>query len=132
MLERLRADDLQNPLSGESSLSAKVFSIKEKLIQLLNSRSGSSTSSLGYGLDDFNDSTIGTSDMMRTVATHIKKTIENYEPRVQNVRVDFNQSRKSNLELYFQISSTIKVKQRAENVTIDIILNKDKIFQVNQ
>ncbi len=130
LLERLVADDQQTPLNGEDEFSAKIESIRGSLIRLLNSRNGFSRSSALYGLGDFNDATVGSTDMMRVVAKDIENSITLNEPRVENVKVSFDRSRKSSTELMFQITATTRIKHRSEQVIMDLVLSGGRNFRL--
>lgn len=130
LFERLRSDDLQIDLPGRDSLTARLESIRASLVRLLNSRGGLSAASAGYGLEDFNDATIGSSDMMRVVARDIERTITANEPRVQNVRVEFDRSQAGSLELFFRISATTVITRKSEQVVIDLVLSDGRNFRL--
>lgn len=130
LFERLRADDQQIDLPGHDPLSARLESIRASLLRLLNSRGGLSAASAGYGLEDFNDATIGSSDMMRVVARDIERTITANEPRVQNVRVDFDRAHAGSPELFFRISATTTITRTSEQVVIDFVLSDGRTLRL--
>ncbi|UKV13878.1 type VI secretion system baseplate subunit TssE [Thalassospiraceae bacterium SW-3-3] len=131
LLERIRADDLQEGPRAGDALSARVASIKGNLLRVLNSRAGGSASTQGFGLADFNDASVGSADMLRIVANDIRKVIELYEPRVNNVSVSFDRKQESGLELFFQISARTSIGHAREQVMIDLVLTEGRVFSLN-
>ncbi|WP_259779338.1 type VI secretion system baseplate subunit TssE [Aestuariispira ectoiniformans] len=130
LLERVRADDLQEgPRTGDA-LSARVASIKNNLLKVLNGRQGGALSAPGFGLRDFNDASVGSSDMLRIVAGDIRKVIETYEPRVSNVVVNFDRKQDQGLDLFFQVSARTTIGHAREQVMIDLVLSEGRTFSL--
>lgn len=130
LLERLRRADTGEGGGGDTPVEARVRSIKNSLLRLLNSRRGGADSAVGYGLADFNDASVGSADMMSIIAKDIRKTIETYEPRVKGVRVHFDQQSKGGLELGFTISLRTSIRNKEEMVMIDLVLTEGRNFRL--
>jgi len=62
-------------------------SVREHLTRLLNARHGMSEALPDYGLPAMTDLTVGRGDYVRRVLEAIQTTVEQYEPRLRNVRV---------------------------------------------
>ncbi|WP_114090683.1 type VI secretion system baseplate subunit TssE [Thalassospira profundimaris] len=130
LMERIRADDLGQTSHVSDRLAARVASIKNNLLNVLNGRSGGSQSAPGFGLADFNDASVGSADMLRIVANDIRNVIETYEPRVSNVAVRFDREQENGLELFFQISARTQIGSAREQVTIDLVLSEGRSFSL--
>lgn len=132
LLERLRSDDTGERTSTADAVEGRIKSIKQNLIRLLNSRAGGAGSSSGYGLRDFNDASVGSSDMLRIIGQDIRNTIIEFEPRVHDVHVRFDNSGLGGLELGFSISAKTTIKHRDELVTIDLVLKEGRRFSAHR
>lgn len=132
LLERLRADDTGEHFTTADPVGGRIRSIKQNLVRLLNSRQGGSSSSNDYGLDDFNDAAVGSSDMLRIIGQDIRKVITKFEPRVHDVRVNFDHATLGGVELGFSISVKTTVKHREEQVTIDLVMKEGRRFSLRQ
>lgn len=128
LLERLRSDDSGDTPARLNPVEAKVASIKANLIRLLNARRGGAAATPGYGLSDFNDASVGSSDMLRVIGQDIRHVIATYEPRVQNVRVEFEADRASGLELCFRVTAGTRISHTNEQVVIDLVLKEGRHF----
>lgn len=128
LFERIRSDDLEEKSPIRDPIEARIFSIKENLIRLLNSRQGGSDSTPGYGLSDFNDASVGSSDMLRIISNDIRNTIKKYEPRVTDVSVSFDRGAPGGLELFFNVSVKTVIHKNDEQITIDLVLREGRSF----
>lgn len=130
LLERLRADDLAEPITGQDPLEARVSSIRRSLVTLLNSRAGFSEGTRSYGLEDLNDASVGSSDMLRIIARDIERAIAANEPRVENVRVWFDRSCNGGAELAFHVSASTRIDRASEQLTINLVLADGRRFSL--
>lgn len=130
LFERIRADDLQVLIPPTDHVGVRVASIKNNLVQILNARSGEALSSPDYGMQDFNDATVGSSDMLRVISKDIHRAITQYEPRVSHVQVNFDRNQTAGLELVFSISARTTIDHTEEQVLIDLVLAEGRSFQI--
>lgn len=130
LFERLRADDLQVPLQAQDTLASRVSSIKRNLLQVLNARAGEALSAPDFGLEDFNDATVGSADMLRVVSRDIQRVITTYEPRVKGVQVRFDRAQPGGLELVFSITAYTRIDHTDEQVMIDLVLAEGRSFRM--
>ncbi len=128
LFERLRSDDLEEMPIIRDPVTARVTSIKSNLVRVLNSRRGGSDSSPEYGLSDFNDASVGSSDMLRVISRDIRTVIAKYEPRVSHVTVAFDHENKGGLELFFKVSVQTLIGDQNEQVLIDFVLKEGRSF----
>lgn len=129
LLGRLRADDLQVRVGAKDALEARLESIKANLLKVLNARAGESLSAPGFGLNDFNDATLGSSDMLRVVSTDVRRAISDYEPRITDVHVRFDRAQAGGMELALNISARTRIHHRDEQVVIDLVLANGRSFR---
>lgn len=130
LLERIRADDLEEELKGSDPVEVRIASIRGSLISLLNSRAGFAESAVGYGLEDLNDASVGSSDMLRIIARDIERAIAANEPRVTNVRVGFDRAGNRGAELNFFVSASTKIERASQQLTIDLVLTDGRSFSL--
>lgn len=96
-----------NPRDAHASDERSVRqAVRAHLQVLLNARQGYSASAPDYGIADFTE--LFRDSMDRThIENEIRRAIERYEPRLQNVWVDLEQDEESPLELRFEIRGSI-------------------------
>lgn len=131
LLERLRASDTGEKAEARDPLEERINSIKASLVRLLNARKGGSGSEPNYGLSDFNDASVGSSDMFRVIKRDIQEAIATYEPRVDNVVVVIDAGASRGLALNFRVSMTTRISHRDEQVTINMVLREGRKFVLN-
>lgn len=86
--------------------SDQIASVVDHLKKLLNSRQGSTLMDPEYGMPDFTDLRATFPDSVRDIERSISRTIERFEPRLTNVKVDFMEQ-DERLTLYFQIRAML-------------------------
>jgi type VI secretion system protein len=122
LFERLDPRSPQASLRGQSDVAERVRAIKRQLEALLNARRGGSASSPEFGLPDFNDSAVGSADLMLRITRGIREAIEANEPRVR-VREIRSLPGAGSLDLSFRIDCTMSAGTNAEMLEIDLIMN---------
>jgi type VI secretion system protein len=108
--------------NGEQ-VTQRIMAIKQQLELLLNSRKGASASTPDFGLTDFNDASISSSDMVSTIVEDIRCTIARYEPRVVIEHIACSPNQDMPLAFDFRITGHILAGDRDEQVEIDMVLN---------
>lgn len=88
--------------------SSRIDSIKLNLSKILNCRPGSSQSTKNIGVVDLNDATMGTSEIKANICRAIKNCIEQYEPRIIQVKVTALANDIDLLTMEFDIQAVIK------------------------
>ncbi len=130
LFERLRADDEHIALEEGGSVAGRITSIKSNLVNILNTRAGSSASALTLGLGDFNDSAMESSNMLAMVAQDIRRCIQDHEPRVSDVEVAFERHDNRGTQLHFVIRANTRVGRRNDVVTVDLALLDGRHFRL--
>ena len=97
-------------------------SIKCHLVDLLNSRRGSTQTVPDYGLPDFNDIAKRFPDSIGELASEISNTIRKYEPRLKNVQVTHIAQKNSPLDLRYQIVAEINIENLAKSIWFETTL----------
>lgn len=87
---------------------SRIDSIKLNLSKILNCRPGSSQSTKNIGVVDLNDATMGTSEIKANICRAIKNCIEQYEPRIIQVKVTALANDVDLLTMEFDIQAVIK------------------------
>jgi len=130
LFERLRAEDEQLVLEEGGSVAGRITSIKANLVNILNTRVGSSASAQTLGLGDFNDSAMESSNMLAMVAQDIRRCIEQHEPRVSEVDVTFERYDNRGTQLHFVIRAKTQVGRKNDVVTVDLALLDGRHFRL--
>lgn len=132
LFERLEPDAA--PLrswSRQDRASGRIKAIKKHLEWLLNARQGCSQGSPDFGLTDFNDSALGSADLILKISSDIRRAIERYEPRITIHGVHYSPNADMPLELNFRLDCGIKVQNREELIEIALIMNgRDRYTRV--
>lgn len=95
------------PLDSLPESQLKTRSIIDHLSRLLNTRAGSISHLLDYGIPEFSELYHSTPVGIRRLQIAIKRTVEKYEPRLKNIRVDVMETVESNTCLFFLVSAEI-------------------------
>ena len=128
LLERLRGDDLQAPRVTHDPVAERISSIKANLVRVLNGRTGGAASSPAFGLDDLNDSVMGSRDLLAAITGDIRRTLIAHEPRIHDVSVRFDRSQNGGLDLFFVIQATTRITHRNQQLTIDLVMKEGRRF----
>lgn len=108
---------------GEKLVAERVMAIKRQLEVLLNARKGASASTPDFGLADFNDASVGSSDMIGAIVQDVWDAIERYEPRIVIEKIDCEPDEDMPLAFDFRIVGHILAEDKEEQVEIDMVLN---------
>ncbi len=122
LFERLMVEEDQSGMTVREGMPGYMDSIKRNLQKILNSRLGHSPSAPQLGLGDFNDGSIESTDMAKQIQKDIQHTIQNYEPRISSVEVEYDHINSSALDIHFSISAKVPVGNGSERILVDIIL----------
>lgn len=99
---------------------SRIDSIKLNLSKILNCRPGSSQSTKNIGVVDLNDATMGTSEIKANICRAIKNCIEQYEPRIIQVKVTALANDIDLLTMEFDIQAVIKDDLVTDNIEFKI------------
>lgn len=99
---------------------SRIDSIKLNLSKILNCRPGSSQSTKNIGVVDLNDATMGTSEIKANICRAIKNCIEQYEPRIIQVKVTALANDVDLLTMEFDIQAVIKDDLGTDNIEFKI------------
>lgn len=99
---------------------SRIDSIKLNLSKILNCRPGSSQSTKNIGVVDLNDATMGTSEIKANICRAIKNCIEQYEPRIIQVKVTALANDIDLLTMEFDIQAVIKDALGTDNIEFKI------------
>jgi type VI secretion system protein len=107
LLDRVKYPDREDRRSVDADLGRLAQSVLRNLERLLNSRHGSAPTCPDYGIPSLEDVMHGGSDSLRDLTAEIKRSIENYEPRLRNVRVRLVPKGEEAMLLRFDITAEL-------------------------
>lgn len=110
---------------------AQVFdSIKDNLVNILNTRVGSAPSTPLLGLMDFNDASVDTLDLSVRIKRSIQTCIAHYEPRLSAVSITINNEEHNPLTLGFTIEATLNSDSLHDSVRFQLLLDNNHQYRV--
>ncbi|MCO5063387.1 MAG: type VI secretion system baseplate subunit TssE [Rhizobiaceae bacterium] len=130
LLERLRSDDLQLHREVRDPVAERVESIKANLNRVLNGRVGGAASAPAFGLDDLNDSAMGSRDLMAAIANDIRRVLTAYEPRIEDVSVKFDRQLNEGVELHFTIQARTRIQHEGHELAIEFVMKEGRHIAV--
>jgi type VI secretion system protein len=107
-----------------------IRSVQEHLQRILNTRQGNVPIADDYGIPDITDLMTGYPESLRTIEKILRNTIQQYEPRLQAVRINFIDQTDDRLTLSFQISARLNMKDNRNPVTFESVLDSGGYIQV--
>lgn len=146
LLDRLLGVDVDVPegLIQTCTIEQLRDAVARDLERLLNTRSAllsdgidvgpqARRSVVCFGVPDFADRVMASSDDQRFIARSLVEAIETHEPRLKHVSVDFQQGGSSGGSLQFTIRATLVVRPNRESVSFDaVLLPSASRYQVTQ
>lgn len=110
---------------------AVVASIAAHLAKMLSTRAGSVQALPDYGLPDLNDMRLSLHDSLQQARVAIEHFIENYEPRLSQVRVTALPRAQDPLHLSFALEGMVDLDGQRRSVSFTARLNGSGQVQVN-
>ena len=105
LFERLLNPRLEEERRASVDFDRLVESVRRNLTNMLNSRRGGVPIQADYGAPEFSTVVYTMPRSLSAFQQAIKSSVEKYEPRLRNVRVNFERSEEHELLLHFAISS---------------------------
>ena len=101
-------------------------SILGYLRMILNTRQGSAQIAPDFGVPDFTALTGATGlDSVRDIEESITEVILKYEPRLQNIKVEFTPDEEQPLALQFKLNGMLTIEGQEMPVVFETVLNPD-------
>ncbi len=122
LLERI-AQPENNANKLESDPRKISESIQKHLLNMMNTRQGSSISVPDYGLPDFNDLKHRYPDAIHELRRAIKTCIEQYEPRLTRIKVGYTPDEDNPIQLRFEINALLTVDGKSKSVWYETMLD---------
>lgn len=116
LLDRIKHPDREDRRSVDPDLGRLAQSVLRNLERLLNSRHGDAPACPDYGIPSLEDVLHGGSDALRELTSEIKKSIENYEPRLRSVRVRIVPRSEEDTLLRFDVNAELAVGGKRSRV----------------
>jgi type VI secretion system protein len=125
--ERTLLERIAKPEDHVSSLESDPRKVSESvqthLINMMNTRQGSSISVPDYGLPDFNDLKHRYPDALNELRRAIKLCIEKYEPRLTRIKVKYVPDEDNPIQLRFEINALLNVNGKNSSVWYETTLD---------
>ncbi|MDF5022336.1 type VI secretion system baseplate subunit TssE [Vibrio parahaemolyticus] len=128
-LDRLDAGMESTAFQGNVSLGQVVLSVKDNLMNVLNTREGSAQSAPLLGLVDFNDANLDCLDLAIRIKQSIQTCIKRFEPRLSAVSVS-SMATDNPLDLSFTIEAQLNSEALHDSVRFQILLDKNQQYRV--
>ncbi|MFM2478725.1 type VI secretion system baseplate subunit TssE [Celerinatantimonas sp. MCCC 1A17872] len=126
LLERLRFNEEHpdNRVAGDSGL--VVNSVLNYLRMVLNTKQGNAEIAPDFGVPDFGDM-VGSEGLeaVRDIEIAMTEVITKYEPRLQNVHVEYIPDETNILALQFKLRAELMLEKSAFPVIFETLLDPD-------
>jgi type VI secretion system protein len=107
-------------------------SIINHLQRILNTFQGSAQIAEDLGIPDITHFLRTIPDSVQSLENSIKRTIQNYEPRLKHVKVRYNQMINSDLCLSFQITGQIDHNFKRYDVNLESLIGTDGKIRIQE
>ena len=126
LLERLRAIDQNPDWRGESDPKIAIASVLTHLDKMLNTRQGSTPIATDLGMPDFTSLARSlNADSLPEMEEIITSVITKYEPRLADVKVDFEPQADRPFMIGFKLRAKVRIENREIPVVFETVLNPD-------
>jgi type VI secretion system protein len=126
LLERLRAIDQHPEWRGESDPKTAIASVLSHLGRILNTHQGSALTAPDLGMPDFTSIAGSLSaDSLPEMAETIAQVIVKYEPRLTDVKVEFETLPDRPFMIAFKLSAKLRVENHEMPVIFETMLDSD-------
>jgi len=130
LLERLREPARESERIDHDNLEAMEKSILLHLQRMLNTRQENSQTVPNYGVPDLTEMGRNFPESARVLEGAIKRSVEEYEPRLRDVRVKFRTSEDEVLTLSFDVTARLVTRGEQASVQFETRLSSDGRFVV--
>jgi len=123
LLERLLNPRLEEERRTSVDFDRLVESVRRNLTSMLNSRRGGVPIQADYGAPEFSTVVYTMPRSLSAFQQAIKTSVEKYEPRLRNVRVNFEKSEEHELLLHFAITGEVISGGERAILTLDTLVD---------
>jgi type VI secretion system protein len=123
LFERLQNPDAASDYKLKVNVNKAADSVLAHLRHMLNTRQGSAPALPDFGLPDFNDLAVTFPDAIFELRRVIKQCLEQYEPRLSRVRVDYVKDEENPLNLRYEITAQMNLGDENANVWFETTLD---------
>ncbi|MBI3776778.1 MAG: type VI secretion system baseplate subunit TssE [Gammaproteobacteria bacterium] len=123
LFERLQSPDETSDYKLKVNVNKAADSVLNHLRNMLNTRQGSVPTLPDYGLPDFNDIASNFPDAIFELRRVIKQSIDNYEPRLSQVKVDYVKDEDKPLSMRYEITAQLSLGGENANVWFETTLD---------
>lgn len=123
LFERLQHPDESSEYKLKINVNKAADSVLNHLRHMLNTRQGSSPTVPEFGLPDFNDIAANFPDAIFELRRVIKTSLEQFEPRLARVKVDYVKDEENPLNLRYEITAQMNLGDESSNVWFETTLD---------
>lgn len=117
--------------TATEDVEALMESVRVNLERIINSRHGMSECLPDYGLPALSDLTVGVNDYVQIMRDAIQSAIEQYEPRLRNVRVSRAKDEDQGRSLSFRVDALLVGRTGEHRVWYQTSISGDGQFDVD-
>ncbi len=123
LLERIANLEVAGEEAESTPAARALASVIRHLQKMLNTRRGSVSTAVDYGMPDFtNFPGESMTDTCRRMTAVIKEFVEKYEPRLANVRISFEPEENNALSLRFRLEGVL-AREDGIPVTLETVVD---------
>ena len=123
LLERLADPETNAPLTISENTELMAESIIRHLQRMLNTRQGHVLTQPEYGMPDVTEFIHSLPDAVNEVRRAIRKSIEEFEPRLRNVEVNVVEIEQGSLQLKFEVTAELVTEKEEASVWFETAIN---------
>ncbi len=132
LFERLVAPDPPGSAHRNVDISRLTRSVVDHLGKMMNSRHGCALIQPDYGIPDLNEFLFDFPDTIGSMRRAIQNAIEQYEPRLRSVRVQYVENPDDPLEVRLEISAKLITDDRPVPISFSTKSGSISGFQIDE
>jgi type VI secretion system protein len=125
LLERIAAWKHEPERRAHEDAGRMLHSVTNHLQMILNTWQGNVLIADDYGIPDLNILHSSDRGSVQEIETAIRKTVSNYEPRLDKVRVVFVPGELDDMRLIFRITAELVLSNSRAKVNLETIVDSD-------
>ncbi len=107
-----------------------IESVVKHLRKLMNSRHGCTLIQPNYGIPDLNEFMFSLPDSLGAMKAAIKQAVEQFEPRLQSVRVQYVEDPDRPLDVHFDITAKLITENETLPISFSTKLGTSREFEI--
>lgn len=131
LFERIDSDTPVTASSAIPDVSEQTALVSRHLEKLFNTHEGDAMVSPRYGLPDFNDVASRHIDVVKNIRREIRERVEQYEPRLSQIRVMHRANPDHPLNLEFSIHAQLAIGDGTHNAQFSMAFDSSGNIKVS-